>query len=220
MGHAPIATRITAAACGIAAAATWAFANPDLSGKYLGPVSIFAGFAASALFIIGLRGKPEFLPFAIAGFALTVTGLVISLVRQTGFAPPVAAVTRAPLAVNYGMVHITRPVDGGFSPTCTTVTGTAIPPGAGKLWLVVGGAVVRELTTGDDGGWRVPVRVGADDPRDADREYDIRVYWVPAGSRPPAIPAQGRVLDEITVVKDPARLACVSPEPTNADTPG
>ncbi len=219
MGNAPIAGRIAAAACGIAAAATWAFVDPDLSGKYLGPVSIFAGFAALALLIIGLRGKSELLPFAVAGLALTVTGLVISLVRQTGFAPPVAAVTRAPLAVNYGMVHITRPVDGGFSPTCTTVTGTAIPPGTGSLWLVAGG-VVHELTPGDDGTWRAPVRIGADDPRDADREYDIRVYWVPGGSRPPAIPPQGRILAEITVVKDPAKLACASPEPTNANTPG
>ncbi|WP_157518973.1 hypothetical protein [Herbidospora mongoliensis] len=48
----------------------------------------------------------------------------------------------------------------------------------------------------------------------------MRPCWVPDGSVPPAVPAAAQLLDEITVVKDPAYLACASAEPTSTHTPG
>ncbi|WP_459802381.1 hypothetical protein [Herbidospora sp. RD11066] len=218
-----IAARVAAAVFGAAVAVTWWFADSDVSDKYLGPVSLLAGFAALVLLVVALSNKStksRLIPFVVAGFALMTAGLAVTLVRNAGVTPQVAAATRAPLAVSYGMVHITHPVDGGFTPTCTTVTGTAIPPDTGTLWLVVVGEGVHELRPADDGGWRIPVRVGADDPRDADHEYELRVYWAPGGSPPPAVPDEAQLLDEITVVKDPASPACESAKPTNTHTPG
>lgn len=214
-----IVIRIMAAACGVAVAVAWGYSDSDLSDKYLGPVSLFAGFAALALLVVSLSNKStqsRLMPFVIAGFSLMTAGLAVSLVRQTGVATP----ARTPLAVSYGMVHINHPVDGGLTPTCTTVSGTAIPPGAGKLWLVVGGTGVHDLRPAPDGTWKVPVRVGAEDPRDADHDYDVKVYWVPGHATPPAVPAEAQLLDEIFVVKDPAKTACAAAEPTNTHTPG
>ncbi|WP_157518979.1 hypothetical protein [Herbidospora mongoliensis] len=209
---------IAAAVTGVAVAVTWPFVDSDLSDKYLGPVSLFAGFAALTLLVVSLSNKStksRLTPFIVAGFSLMTAGLAVSLLRHAGVAPPVAA-ARAPLAVNYGMVHITHPVDGRFTPTCSTVSLTAIPPDAGKLWLIVGGSdevstSVQEVLRhqlAEEGRWQAPVHIGTEDPRDADHEYDIRVYWVPDGSTPPTIPAEAQLLDEIAVIKDPEKLAC------------
>ncbi len=119
------------------------------------------------------------------------------------------------------MVHINHPVDGEFTPTCTTVSGTAIAPGAGKLWLVVGGADVHDLRPAGDGTLEGAGARRHRGPRDADHEYDIRVYWVPGEdhgrrrSRP-----RRNSSTRSSSSKDPVKAACAAAKPTNAHTPG